>query len=1549
VMLLAVMLTVCTFAAGYSSLALGTGVDTTLEQDDEIKVYIVVSPVEHPGTNKIAAIYRPYGTGKDGKAISATNADVYGQTLAVNWDESLLDLTGFSYVEGAPSASVFEGTSYYGVQMAFSSATTYVKPVVTEADGSLTFVYDSTKADNMGDIDTTGNAYKNNAGKMAGFAIKFPSNQADATVTYTGAVAELTFKVKYSATDVATAIELSDTYYIGALKGETGSTEHAYTSSSTGDAGAGKSLSLSVKAGCTHEGKVFDAEASYAATCFKEGMNVYTCTCGLTIEEPIEKTAHNYSTEYTVHTPATCTEDGVGYYYCTNEGCKDFSEEGARNPEVSVTLEKTGHYWWHVGVATLNCITDHEEFWYCKNCFCPSAEFTEAQPDGDAEVADGVFYNPADKKFYTDAEYTNEATTLGDWYYVIEAPGHDWVKNEDGSYTCMNPENGVCECTGEDRLVRYVGATDKGNGGTKETATTFKEAMTYFVEEGFSADEEAIIYVVEDINLERQQYSSRDTRNAFEEKPHDFHITITSANKNNKSTITFVNGIADEYHLYGPTTFENIKFSATEANAGTYMCARGFKLVLGKGIEMVDVEGKKTYEKTDAGIDGFGTTTEISDVKMYVVGGVRGSGSYDGFKHQSYHAEMEILSGNYHSIHYFNREVGSAYTDCTAFITIGAITTETVLPSNNDVDYNNCHVVLAYTGKFNIKIDYVFGYHVKSEGTGNRIDRLFFPGAKNSKIGDFGLNKVFKLNADVTSYYYNGIDATSMVSNFLVKGFESKAEAGLNGGYINYNMTTAPLSEWCGLYGSKFLGTESGHSYDEDGVCTFCKTKECTTHRNTAWRVEKEPTCGATGIKQQYCTECFTVLATEDIAKTGEHTSKWVASGSTFVTKCSVCGEATTVKDANGNIVVAPTDFTNIYVSKNGTGFGGFSPETPLNDYVAAMKFAAKAGGPATIHIMDEIVVDGTNKTENHTYEEPAHTNTITVRGYGDTRGIFSIGGEAGASTGNGAKIIYRVKGPMVFENMEISSGLSPAKIYFLCQHNPVEFGENISMDTQRLESGGLSSKVAIYGGCYGNASCSSNSGAQVIVRSGTYNDIVGLGVNSSCAGDVDLKILGDVTVNEFFILGAYGKYGSTASTAGNIDFTLDGNLLVNQYCSFSTAGDSAEDRENGIVGEVGDVTIRILGGTIITEGNSTAENRPVGAYLAGGKPTDRMNSLKIYYFPSVSTSQLLCNRIVAFGDKAILTTHVLTEDSYCYVTTGEHEPAGQTPIESVASTCYSEGYEIFECSECGEEYTKVLDIQNHHLVDADPNPENCITPANCISPAMKKQICDNEGCGAAVYVVVEGSAVAPNAHNIVDGVCVNCKRTEAQICVAQNGGHLFPEEGELVDGSCGSGRKYVCTNCGYVEVDIENATHNYGPYSVTVEPTETTAGIKTRTCKSCGKVDTAILSSADSLHTEAVATDASGNVADFDIALSKLTKYERAAINALIQDTSYGSEVKVSYTVDADGATNVTYSIPVPAEYNDMTNVKVVVKDDDGKFHVVDFKLDMGYIVFTF
>ena len=77
-------------------------------------------------------------------------------------------------------------------------------------------------------------------------------------------------------------------------------------------------------------------DEAVAPTCTAEGLTEgsHCGRCGDTIlhQTPVPKASH--ALEQASHTPATCTEDGVTVYHCTNEGC-DY--------EKTVDIEATGH------------------------------------------------------------------------------------------------------------------------------------------------------------------------------------------------------------------------------------------------------------------------------------------------------------------------------------------------------------------------------------------------------------------------------------------------------------------------------------------------------------------------------------------------------------------------------------------------------------------------------------------------------------------------------------------------------------------------------------------------------------------------------------------------------------------------------------------------------------------------------------------------------------------------------------------------------------------------------------------------------------------------------------------------------------------------------------------------------------------------------------------------------------------------------------------------------------------------------------------------------
>ena len=346
----------------------------------------------------------------------------------------------------------------------------------------------------------------------------------------------------------------------------------------------------------------------------------------------------------------------------------------------------------------------------------------------------------------------------------------------------------------------------------------------------------------------------------------------------------------------------------------------------------------------------------------------------------------------------------------------------------------------------------------------------------------------------------------------------------------------------------------------------------------------------------------------------------------------------------------------------------------------------------------------------------------------------------------------------------------------------------------------------------------------------------------------------------------------------------------------------------------------------------------PIGSANTTAAIDANKASIVFYYDPSVPSSREMMRmiRTTAIGGDRV-TFELL--DSLCTASAnGKHtHAAGAAPVETSEKTCFTDGYEIYECSACHKEYTKSTGKAQHTFGSA-----TTIAPT-CKDYGMTAKTC--EICGYTQYTVDTSAEPDKNNHVLENGVCTICNYSASAECE-----HAWDTEYVTENTKCGTTVYKVCTKCTLREIVSTTGNHNWGVYTVTVEPTDTTPGTKTRKCKSCGKVETALLYPNDaSLATDPIAVDASGNAVGFTIENSKLTKAEKAALNALLQDTAYGSEIKVSYTTDGTTVTNVTYSIPVPDEYKDYENVKVVIKDDDGNFHAVDFKIEKGYIVFTF
>ncbi len=78
-------------------------------------------------------------------------------------------------------------------------------------------------------------------------------------------------------------------------------------------------------------------------TCTKGGTKTYTCVCGDSYEEKIDKLGHSYSSEYTIVKQATCIAKGSKARYCVRKGCTSKTDEVAiakKSHSYKTTLTK---------------------------------------------------------------------------------------------------------------------------------------------------------------------------------------------------------------------------------------------------------------------------------------------------------------------------------------------------------------------------------------------------------------------------------------------------------------------------------------------------------------------------------------------------------------------------------------------------------------------------------------------------------------------------------------------------------------------------------------------------------------------------------------------------------------------------------------------------------------------------------------------------------------------------------------------------------------------------------------------------------------------------------------------------------------------------------------------------------------------------------------------------------------------------------------------------------------------------------------------------------
>ena len=180
------------------------------------------------------------------------------------------------------------------------------------------------------------------------------------------------------------------------------------------------------------------------------------------------------------------------------------------------------------------------------------------------------------------------------------------------------------------------------------------------------------------------------------------------------------------------------------------------------------------------------------------------------------------------------------------------------------------------------------------------------------------------------------------------------------------------------------------------------------------------------------------------------------------------------------------------------------------------------------------------------------------------------------------------------------------------------------------------------------------------------------------------------------------------------------------------------------------------------------------------------------------------------------------------------------TPASETAT-----GVMTFTCTVCKYQKTKILDKLEHvHTFDMDNwerDDENHWHPATCGHTEVKKDL--------AAHVWNEG-VVAKEPTEAEEGVktytCTTCGKTKTAPIGKLDHVHTFDTERWGYD----TENHWHPATCGHTDEKKDLAAHVWNEGVVTTPATETTEGVKTYTCTTCGKTKTALIGRLDHVHT---------------------------------------------------------------------------------------------------
>ena len=204
--------------------------------------------------------------------------------------------------------------------------------------------------------------------------------------------------------------------------------------------------------------------------------------------------------------------------------------------------------------------------------------------------------------------------------------------------------------------------------------------------------------------------------------------------------------------------------------------------------------------------------------------------------------------------------------------------------------------------------------------------------------------------------------------------------------------------------------------------------------------------------------------------------------------------------------------------------------------------------------------------------------------------------------------------------------------------------------------------------------------------------------------------------------------------------------------------------------------------------------------------------------------SEATCTKAAVYYYTCVRCDEHATDDAHTFIV---GDPLGHrlTTVEAVAATCIADGNNrYYHCERCdvyfSDENAQNVTTPEAQVIPVDTNAHDwgewtVTTPATCSAEGVETRVCNLDGTHTEERAV----PIDPDAHKpvIVDGrepTCTEIGYTGATVCE-------------------------YCNTPLAANGQIPALGHNWSAWTVTTEPTCTSAGEQKRTCERCGETET--------------------------------------------------------------------------------------------------------------